>query len=231
MLKKILCEMLICILALALLSNEIVVFSTEWNEKGDFNHDGDINAIDLTYMVRVLLKIDTSTQMILIADTTLDNNVNILDLVRMKKYLVGYFEQSYSNVENQVFYWTNLNEIEGVEIIGPVIYNISVNNEINVNKLSYRYTNYIGCATRAVDNSSFISPSIRLEIASARLNNITLSLTENDSILVDENWIWEYKTSHNKYCVTSNSQFNTMVIAMYENDLFPYRSIENSLIF
>lgn len=229
--KKFFYKAFVCIVSIVLLSNHFLAFSTEWNEKGDFNQDGYINSIDLAYMIRVLLYIDTSPQMVLRADTTLDNNSNILDLVNIKKYLLGHHEHSYSKIESQIFYWTNLNEIAGVDVIGPVIYNISVNNEVKTNKLSHRYTDYIGCATRAIDNSSFISPRIRLEIANATLNSTVLTLTESSNIWAEENWIWQYKNSNNRYCVGSSSEFNTKVIAMYENDLFPYRSVDNILIF
>lgn len=58
---------------------------------GDLDENNDVNASDLTVLKKHLLGCETITDEILeIADVKSDGNIDLLDLIRMKKYLAGY---------------------------------------------------------------------------------------------------------------------------------------------
>ncbi|MGN0493186.1 MAG: dockerin type I repeat-containing protein, partial [Acutalibacteraceae bacterium] len=67
------------------------IFTAVFSYYGDLDENNDVNASDLTVLRKYLLGCETITDEILeIADVKSDGNIDLLDLIRMKKYLAGY---------------------------------------------------------------------------------------------------------------------------------------------
>ena len=83
-------RIIVCVLILSIFCSHISYTASAETLRGDANSSGTVDAVDMVLMKIFLL---SGFNYNYIYDVTMDNNVNIIDIVRMKKFLCGYMQK------------------------------------------------------------------------------------------------------------------------------------------
>ena len=196
-------------------------YSSEY--MGDLNNDMDFNSIDLV-LFRKQLQSATPVTFSEILDFNVDGTIDLRDLIRMKKYLVG--DITHIVQSDKGFTWMVLNGTESISILTSIGYMFSTT----------CYVKTVCAPGRCVwETSAFIKtdkyinpeyPKPTLNIANATVNDEFVSMSPYNNVIVSPDWIWECSFSEDIFYVPTRSNFKCLFTIMLEGSSTPYREIE-----
>lgn len=189
---------------------------------GDLNNDLYFNSIDLS-LFRKELQNAEPIQYSTILDFNVDGKIDLRDLIRMKKYLVGDFLHSYTIEEG--FSWILLDGEGEFALVTGIGYMFS----------SSCYTKTVCAPGRCVwEASAFIRtdkyinpeyPQPTFNISNTTINDETVSMSAYNNVIVDPNWIWKCYFSEDIFYVPTLSEFNSRFTIMLDKSPYPYREM------
>ena len=222
------------ILVLIVFSTNVIqcikAYSLSYDEIGDMDESGMINAIDLIIMKKYLLGIDAEEINVERGDITLDNVINVLDFIRLKKYIAGAMQETHSNPYEEAAVWFVPESDAGFGIIATVAYRIYTHSMVYTDKSSVRYT-YNVLAFAGTDKRIdvvFSSPTIT--VGQATINNVSIPLSNYDNILTERD-IWDCKRNTSTLFVNEKSTCSFITSCMLNGAIYPLKTITNSFEF
>ena len=226
MLKRILS----CFLVFSLLSSLFLnnVFAEDRYVRGDIDDNGVFNAVDLVLLRKHLFNntnIPSYT-----ADINVDDAIDLRDLVRMKKYLIG--DVLHDNSTNVGMSWVILDGDSEVPIVSGVGYRIYTNCYTRTVCLPDRYVTEVSAYISTDRNPNPELDDPKLTIANTTINNNVVNMNINNNNIVPENKIFQSKISHSKINVPERSTYSCLFTVMLtDKTISPYRETTNTFDF
>lgn len=204
------------------LSVGVVITPPTPTSMGDIFYDTRFNALDMAVFRRYFLGTyqDVTHSA---ADMNLDGEINIQDLVRMKKYQAGELLHNYSI--NTGVNWLVLRDTDSSAFPVVVGYRLDINCYTKTVCLPGRYTSEISgfvCAEKN-PNPEFELPD--LVVSTISINDEIIPIKDTIS-LVSPTWIYDCKSSTSQISVPTLSTYNCLIIAMMKEAIVPYQQKE-----
>lgn len=199
------------------------------NLYGDLDNSTTFNGIDLILLRRYLMGAAPSYVSANSADMTLDNCVNVQDLVRMKKYFVG--DVIHINQNEESFTWTIFEGEDDFPIVTAVSFRFNTTCTVRTNCLPGRYTTEVSAFIKTDKNINPELDSPEINISQTSINNESLSIMYSDDTIVSPKWIWKYAVADPSIDVSSRSIFSSLFTIMISKSYIPYREFKNSFVF
>lgn len=208
-----------------------VLNATSNNLFGDLDNSNTFNGIDLILLKRYLTGTAPDYVSTISADMTLDNHVNVQDLVRMKKYFSD--DVTHINKSTKSLNWAIFDEGEELPLVSAVSFDFNTTCSIKTVCLPGRYTSEVSSFIKTDKNPNPELKQPDINISTTKINDTVLEIAYNeDNLIVEPSWIWKNAISYPNLDVSDKSKFNCLfTIMLTDKTVDPYRDFEVSFIF
>ncbi|MBR4072941.1 MAG: dockerin type I repeat-containing protein [Clostridia bacterium] len=203
-----------------------ITYAIEYDEIGDADENGIINAIDLVILRKYLLDMSEEQIDLNRIDIFTDGFINILDFIRLKKYISGAMQELHINNYEKPVTWLVPTGEGDIGFITAVGYRIYTHSYVYTDKGASRYI-YKVIAFAGTDrnlNPEYNLPTIT--VGDTKINDVSIDMRYYDNMLTERE-IWDSKINTSTIFANEETSCWFITSCMLNGALYPLATVEN----